>query len=462
MKKIGIIGGGFSGTMLATQLIEKSNAPLEIVIITKKENFIKGIAYNPYSQKHLLNVITSKMSAFPHEPNHFLDWVMQKPDFSKKDKTLVANSFLPRYLYGEYLTDIWKATEKHAKSKNSTITFFDNEVTDLNLRNEEIVLTLDNNLEVITNQCVIATGNNLPGNPSIKNTNFYNSKNYYQNPWSVDSVKNINSNLPVLIIGNGLTMVDTVFGLIEQNFKGEIYSFSPNGFNILPHRNIGLKYTKLAEELKENMRLHDLVKLVNKHIKISKKSGMSAEPIIDSLRPYSQKIWQSFSDEEKKLFMSRLRHLWGVARHRFPVHIHKQIQQLHVEGRLHICAGKITDIYETNDFITVEYVDKSEKRNKKINVSRVINCTGPETNLMNLDKHFLKKCYQKGILKQDQLKLGISTDTTTFRVINAEGKPHLNLFTLGPNLKGELWESTAVNEIREQAEKLAELLNSKN
>jgi len=66
----------------------------------------------------------------------------------------------------------------------------------------------------------------------------------------------------------------------------------------------------------------------------------------------------------------------------------------------------------------------------------------------------------KGILTQDKLKLGIKTDTESFQVINAEGNPHTNLFTIGSNLKGELWESTAVNELRGQAEKLAEKLKA--
>jgi len=97
---------------------------------------------------------------------------------------------------------------------------------------------------------------------------------------------------------------------------------------------------------------------------------------------------------------------------------------------------------------------------KELNVSRIINCTGPETDLNNLDKSFLKNCLLKGVLTQDKLKLGIKTNTETFQIINSDGKPHNNLYTLGSNLKGELWESTAVNELRTQAEKLAERLKS--
>jgi uncharacterized NAD(P)/FAD-binding protein YdhS len=79
---------------------------------------------------------------------------------------------------------------------------------------------------------------------------------------------------------------------------------------------------------------------------------------------------------------------------------------------------------------------------------------------MNLDKSFLKNCLLKGILTQDKLKLGIKTDTESFQIINSDGNPHTNLYTIGSNLKGELWESTAVNELRDQAEKLAEKLKA--
>lgn len=461
MKQIGIIGVGFTGTMTTVQLIDKSNEPCEVILINERETLNKGIAYNPYSDKHLLNVITCKMSAYPDKPNHFLEWVMQKEDFKNKDKTLIANSFLPRLLYGDYLYEILEEAKKIAESKQIKLTVVDSFVVDLDVTDNAVFLWLDNNLKLTFDFCVIATGNHIPRNQKINNMDFYNSPNYFQNPWKIESVKNTNDKLPVLIIGNGLTMVDTVLGLLEQGFKGEIYSISPNGFNNLPHRHNGLQYSKLVEELKDNLTLFELVKLVNKHIKLVREYGVSAEPIIDSLRPHTQKIWKSLSEKEKELFMSRLRHLWGVARHRIPLHSHDKIQQLIIDSKIHINSGKIIDITESKEFVTVEFFDKKENKAKKINVSRVINCTGPETDLMNIDKSFLKNCLLKGITKQDKLKLGITTDTETFQVINADGKPHANLFTVGSNLKGELWESTAVHELREQAEKLAEKLKAK-
>jgi uncharacterized NAD(P)/FAD-binding protein YdhS len=458
MKKIGIIGGGFAGTMCAIQLIKQTTTPIELHIVSDKETFNKGIAYTPYSDKQLLNVVTGKMSAYPENPAHFLNWVMKLPEYRFYETHLIDNSFLPRSLYGAYLEEQWDEISTLASEKKCLVITHFAHVTLLEKVEQEITVHLDN-LEVIHCQdCIIASGNHIPRNPTIPNKESYDDANYFQNPWKIEAVSNVNSTLPVLIIGNGLTMVDTVLGLIEQGFKGTIYSISPNGFNMLPHRHNGLTYTKLTSELTPNLPLLELVRLVNKHIKAVRKIGISAEPIIDSLRPHTQEIWKGLSAGEKKIFMSRLRHLWGVARHRIPLHTHERIQQLRLTGKLHIEAGKIKNLRKTEEGFVLEYREAKTHLDNTLRVGRVINCTGPETDLSLLPKHYLKTCLEKGIIEQDELKLGIRTNVETFQLIDQSGATHEHLFSLGSNLKGELWESTAVNELRNQAYTLAKQL----
>ena len=458
MKKIGIIGGGFSATMTAVQLINKSAEACEIILINERETLNRGFAYNPYSDKLLLNVITGKMSAYPYNSGHFLDWVMCRQDFKDKDRTLIANSFLPRRLYGEYLCAVWEEAKITAESKHIKVSVIEGFVARLEVTEKAVSLQMNDDSNLGVDYCVIATGNQIPRNPEIKNGDFYTSRNYFQNPWKSESVKELRSGLPVLIVGNGLSMVDTVLGLMEQGFKGKIYSVSPNGFKLLPHRHNGMVYSKLVEELRDDLSLYELLKLVNRHIKTVREYGVSAEPVIDSLRPHSQKIWKSLSEKEKAQFMSRLRHLWGLARHRIPLHIQEKIQQLRIDGSLEIISGKITGFRETEDAVIAEYYDKKASQPKTLLVSRVINCSGPETDLLKAGTGFLKSCLLSGILSQDSLKLGIKTETETFRVLDPAEKQHSKLFTIGSNLKGELWESIAVNELRAQAEKLAEIL----
>lgn len=460
-KKIGIIGGGFAGTMTAVQLISNASFPLQIFIITEEGTLNRGIAYNPYSERHILNVVAGKMSAFPDLADDFVDWVMTKDRFKTIDKSLVANSFLPRKLYGDYLADIWQKTLSEAAKKNIQIIELVGIVHKLHPLGDTISLTLNDERTLSLELCILATGNQVPKNPYIKNTAFYSSSKYYQNPWKKDSVENIAKDMPILIIGNGLSMVDTIIGLREQKFDGEIYSISPNGFNILPHRHTGMKYTAHLDEIFEGIPLKELVQIVNKHVKIVRNFGVSAEPIIDALRPLSQKIWKNLTEKEKTIFMSRLRHLFGVARHRIPLHIYDKIQKLRIEGKLHIQSGKLVDILERNDVIEVTYFDKKESKLKTILVSRVINCTGPETDFSKLEHSFLSQCIADGILIQDDLKLGLKTNIATYNLYSRENQEQPNLFTLGSNLKGELWESTAINELRQQAESLAKIILNK-
>ena len=458
-KTIGIIGGGFCGTLTAIHLIEKSTVPIHIFIINKKTNFNKGIAYHTYTDKHLLNVSAGKMSAFHNIPDHFLDWIMRHPKYKNKDREIIKSSFLPRSMYGEYLEDLWQRAIINSEFKNLKIISIDDFAVDLKIEQTKFTIALESKSSTITvDYCVLATGNNLPRNPVMKNTGFHINQHYFQNPWKENAVKNVSNHLPILIIGNGLTMVDTVISLIEHGYKGQVYSLSPNGFNILPHRHNGMVYEKLKEDLKENLSLLELVKVINKHVKLVRSYGLSAEPVIDALKPYVHGIWRSLKQEEKQLFLTRLRHLWGVARHRLPLTIHDKIQQLRIDRNLNIISGKIIDIESIEIGLKIDYFDKKEGATKHLLVQRVINCTGPETDISRLKNGLLKSSLLSGLISQDELKLGIKTNVETFQVYDNKGVIHDNLFATGSILKGMLWESTSVNELRYQAEKVADYI----
>jgi uncharacterized NAD(P)/FAD-binding protein YdhS len=142
------------------------------------------------------------------------------------------------------------------------------------------------------------------------------------------------------------------------------------------------------------------------------------------------------------------------------LHIHDHLQQLRINGQLKIISGKLLDIQEKEGEISVKYYDKKDKKDASMQVVRVINCTGPETDLAKTTDNFLSNALNKGYLTQDALKLGLCTDVKTFQIRQKNGTTSPHFLTLGSNLKGELWESTAANELRAQAKQLANLLVS--
>jgi uncharacterized NAD(P)/FAD-binding protein YdhS len=63
----------------------------------------------------------------------------------------------------------------------------------------------------------------------------------------------------------------------------------------------------------------------------------------------------------------------------------------------------------------------------------------------------------RGLISPDPLRLGLQASSNG-AVYSAQGIPSPWLYTLGPPRRGELWETTAVAEIRDQATALAQAL----
>ena len=66
---VAIIGGGFSGTMVAAQLARKG---VDAVLIDGSGRAGLGIAYSTREPAHVLNVRAEVMSAWPEDLEHFV------------------------------------------------------------------------------------------------------------------------------------------------------------------------------------------------------------------------------------------------------------------------------------------------------------------------------------------------------------------------------------------------------
>ena len=450
---IGIIGNGFSGLMVARHLIDLGDTSLSISIFEKQHPPGRGIAYSPQSEKVLLNVVAAKMSAFPDKPTHFVEWLSKQTQFLNDDLNLLANSFVSRALYGDYLQGLWIDIKQTAQTKKIHLELFQLEITDL-IYSESNIYIQSFNDEFKVDKVILATGNQLPGNPKELAGDSMLSNRYFQNPWNY-KLDSIDTQKPIFIIGNGLTMVDTVIQLREQNRSNKIISLSPHGFHILPHRNFTYTLPDWVSELSQQPTLLELVSAINKQLKSLNKHGISAEPLIDSIRPHTQRFWRGFSQYEKKRFMRHFRHLWGLARHRLPFVTYDIIQKERINGSLSIISGNIISAQPAENGIEIIYFDKTIKQNQTILAEALINCTGPESDITKTNSSLLQNCLKKGYIQQDDLKLGVSANINTFKTINAAGKEYGKLFAIGSLLRGELWESTAVNELRSQAKNLA-------
>lgn len=456
--QIAIVGGGFCGVMTAVHLLSQQKTPLHIILINAQYPLTKGVAYSSYSNKHLLNVAAKNMSAFPDKPRHFLDWLSKHEKYGALDQVALPEKFLPRNIYGYYIKDIF---EKAIRKKHSgvSIEFVHDTAIDMKEADGRYIIHFSVSPPVHADKVVIAIGNQAPRPLQSSNSTFLLSKKYFPNPWMLESVNHSSALKSVLILGNGLTMVDTVIGLLENGFKGKIYSLSPHGFKTLPHRDYE-PYKELVHQLKPPFDLLGLIQLFRKHVNVFKSKNMTAEAVVDSLRSKTQEIWQQLSMPDKKRFLFAIRHVWGIARHRLPMEVHEKIQAMVLDESLEIIAGRIHSIAEIGEKVHVIIEKRSDKQKLAIDVDRVINCTGPESDIRKMENTFIQNLVSRKFIFSDELNLGISA-TANGNIILSDGSVSENLLTIGSLLKGILWESTAVPELRAQAKNLANNILSK-
>jgi uncharacterized NAD(P)/FAD-binding protein YdhS len=447
MKRITIIGGGASGTLLAVNLLNRAGDDrLEINLVEKREKVGRGVAFGTDHLVHLLNVPAGKMSGLADKPDHFHRWLLDN------GYEYEPSAFVPRKLFSDYLRDSLEAAAKSA-SDRSTLNIFDSEAIDISPSHEKVEVELSDGTILSSEAVVLAFGNFLPPHPNVPSLEFTNASKYFHDPWSQDLEKLLDPDDAVLIIGTGLSMADAVVRLNERGHRGKITAISTRGLLPAVHK-LGYTYPSIYEEIRGIPEVTKVLKIVRSHIDNANADSSDWRAVIDSLRPHTQSIWLDLPLAEKKYFMQHLSRYWNVARHRMPPETFALLDDMQKGGRFEVLKGRLRSIKHNGKF-NVEYSEIRELHN--IEVDAIINCIASESNFSKIDSKLVQNLLAKGSIRCDALKFGLDA-TPDGNLIEKDGDRSKHLFTLGTALKGVLWESTAIPEIRVQARDLADKL----
>jgi uncharacterized NAD(P)/FAD-binding protein YdhS len=256
------------------------------------------------------------------------------------------------------------------------------------------------------------------------------------------------------LVGTGLTMIDAFLTLKEGGWKGRVIAISRNGLIPFAHFK-GIEYPDFPPEDVASYSLDKLVALMELHCSKLRSEGNNPAIVVDKLRPFTQRIWDHFAVAEKQKFSRNYRSLWGVYRHRIAESIHRQLTDGIKNGQLQVVKGAIKAIHSDGAGFTMEYEDPATKRPATITGSLVINCTGPRERYSGGHSVLFTNLFSKGLIQADELDMGIRV-ASDFAVLDKAGLRSLCLYAMGPLLKGSLWETTAVPELRLQAFQIAE------
>jgi len=181
---------------------------------------------------------------------------------------------------------------------------------------------------------------------------------------------------------------------------------------------------------------------------------MGANPaiIVDKMRPHTQRIWQRFTLEERLEFIRRHAARWNVLRHRIAPEISAQLTTVQLTGQLRVHAAGIDRVSAEGRQVRVHL-----SGGKSLAGDLVINATGPNAKLAATSSALLQNLIRRGLVTPDDTEMGARVDAD-HTIIGADGLRSKILLALGPLLRGTLWETIAVPELRGQARRTAEVL----
>lgn len=452
--RIAIVGGGASGTLLAAQLLRQATAPLEILLLERSGQFGPGVAYGTRCPDHVLNVPAGRMGAFPEEAEHFYRWLVARAARLGHPRGVAPDDYVPRHLYGEYLRDVLDGAAAAASS--SRLEKIQAEVVDVEEGPDRLTLRCRDGLAFEADLLVLAIGN-LPGEyPIPRPLPIYHSPRYVHIPWRADVLEGLKEDDDVLLVGQGLTATDLIVQLDRQGHRGTIHALSRHG--ILPQvHQPGAVPRSLSGIDSTPPTIRAWTRRVREEIAAAADAGLDWRAVIDGLRPHTQAIWQAFSWEERARFMRHVRPLWEAHRHRVAPQTAAVIRRRAAEGRLKFYAGRLQVLEAGADGVQALIRRRGTIQHVSLHVAKTINCTGPRTDYTKYQHPLLIHLLARGLIDHDPLALGLNT-LPSGEVVRYRGEPLGRIFTLGAPMKGVLWESSAVAEIRVQARDLAEKL----
>ncbi|WP_019947132.1 FAD/NAD(P)-binding protein [Hymenobacter aerophilus] len=457
-RSITIIGGGFSGSMLAVQLARLAGQPYhcDVHLIEPRPAPGPGLAYTARRSEYLLNVPCKALSAFPEEPDHFQNW-LRVTGAAHTCQTV----FCTRQSYGRYLQQLvgqvleWPAMNgMNCQWHNSSALSVEPDPAGpgavVRLRNGELIRS---------DLVVLALGNFPPALPTPPPHDYVRHPGFHGSPWLSGALSSIKSTDDVLLLGSGLTAVDVLLGLRADGHQGRLTVVSQHGRWPTAAVPDAPAYPSFYPELAGLNTVGEVMRVVRRHVAAAQAQGLAWQPVLDSLRPDLPRIWAGWPLAEQARFLRHLAGMWSVLRHRSPPGNAATIEELLASGRVQQLRGRARQLVPTDDGLLVT-ISRAGQPDRQVTARHVITCTGPLLDYRRIQEPLVVQLREAGRLVPDPLGLGLLTDVNG-ALLNADGRASGTLFTIGPSRRPAFFESTAVPELRAQAVTLARLLGQR-
>jgi uncharacterized NAD(P)/FAD-binding protein YdhS len=312
---------------------------------------------------------------------------------------------------------------------------------------EGLTIRLDDGRTVAAHGAVLATGL-PPAGTSWAPVELRRSARFVPDPWApgaLDAVRPTGED--VLLVGTGLTMVDVALSLCRSADR-LVYAVSPSGR--LPHRHREPRLPPVTPDIADwGDDLASIQRHARRHIAETAAAVGDWRPAVDGLRHRAAALWSRLEETDREAFLATSASAWNRLRHRIPMATAVDLDRRIEEGRLVVGPGRVCAARPRGTGLRVTLTDGSTR-----DVGWVVNCTGPQGDHRDPLLADLLRPRAGGALARPGTA-GMGVRTRDGRLLDATGSTRAPLWALGALRRGELWESTAIPEIRGQAERVA-------
>ncbi|WP_309649008.1 FAD/NAD(P)-binding protein [Nocardioides sp.] len=436
--RVAVIGGGASGVLTAINLLTTPGGEQVAVTIHEASGIIgRGAAYGTCDPRHLLNVRARHMSAWPDVPSDLLEWA------ARTGRDLDPQGFLPRRDFAAYLQDTLASVADHRLTVRAG-------------RVDDVVPNEGGGFEVhaagtvsMADSVVLAYGNPEPRALVVDGDVLPPASWHVANPWELASLHLLPGDSTAVVVGTGLTAIDTAITFLEEHPARRVVMVSRHGF--LPETHVGQQSTAwVSPTITGPLDADGLADFFAEQVAAAEAQGVDWRAVVDGLRPQTQAVWQLLDLDERRRFLAKHARHWEVRRHRMAPEVAARLEGYQVEGRLAVLAGGIHRVVDRGERCEVHL----GQGHAPVVADALVNCTGPSTDISRSGDPLLLALRERGLASPDPLCLGLST-TTDGVLLDPHGQPVPGMYAVGPPRKGVLWESTAIPEIRTQAAEVA-------
>ena len=431
-----IIGGGASGVLLAAHLLRDPKADIAVTLIEKRGQFGQGVAYSASQRDHRVNVPARGMSAFSDDPDHFSRW-LQTRGYAAGESSWV---FVPRRMYGAYLEDVLLQA---GQSRLGRLVVLSEEVIAVREGKTGIETVLDNGTSLVSHHVALAVGHETQ--PSRGRGIAVRLGSERDTPLPKDA--------EVMILGSGLSMVDAWVSLSEAEHRGPITVVSRNGLLPKGHKDVA-PINIDAADVPFGTNLPYFMAWFRALVRETEGNGGDWRSVVDGLRPFNQRIWQSWSKHSKRQFLRHLRPWWNIHRHRLPPDLYDRMVSAIRRGQVSLVAAEFVGVERHGEGARAQVRRRGTTTRETMDIARVYDCGGVSVDVQSSSNSVIRELVANGRARPDELHIGLDVDEHC-AVIDASGKATDRLLVIGPLTRGRFFEIEAIPDIRVQAANLA-------